>query len=55
MRRTTLSVIVLALLQPACIVAGGYSRDGGWYIWPGSLLSIVVIIALFLFLRRRRR
>lgn len=46
---------VLALSQPACIVAGGYSSSRGLYIWPGSLISIVVIVLVLLMLRRRRR
>lgn len=55
MRRiTVLALLFLALLQPACVVAGGYSSDRGFYIWPGSLLTIVVIIVLLLVLRRRR-
>jgi hypothetical protein len=59
MRREVLPRIataaVLALSQPACVVAGGYSSDRGFYVWPGSLLSILVIVVLLLLLRRRRR
>ena len=54
MRRISLLALVIALSQPACIVAGGYGSGRGFYIWPGSLLSIIVIIALVLLLRRRR-
>jgi hypothetical protein len=50
-----LLALVLALSQPACIIAGGYSNDGGFYLWPGSLISIVIVIAVVLWLRRRRR
>ena len=46
MRRILLPVLLLALSQPACIVAGGYSSDKGWYLWPGSLISILVVIFL---------
>ena len=35
-----------------CLVAG-YSSGGGWFIWPGSL-GIIVIVLLILFLLRRR-
>jgi hypothetical protein len=56
MRRISLLLaLVLALSQPACIIAGGYSNDGGFYLWPGSLISIVIVIAVVLWLRRRRR
>lgn len=54
MRRISLLIIAIALSQSAC-VAGGYSNDRGFYLWPGSLISIVIIIAVLLFLRRRRR
>ena len=48
-------LLVLALSQPACIVAGGYSSGRGFYIWPGSLLSIIaIVVVLYLVLRRRR-
>ena len=51
MRQTT--VLALALSQTACVV-GGYSSDGGFFLWPGSILVTVVLVLLFLFLRRRR-
>jgi hypothetical protein len=36
-------------------MVGGYSSDSGWWLWPGSLVSVlVVVIVLFLLLRRRR-
>jgi hypothetical protein len=53
MRR--ISILTLALLQPACIVAGGYSSDKGFYVWPGSLLSIIAIVVVLYFVLRRRR
>jgi hypothetical protein len=46
--------LVLALLQTGCIVAGGYSSGRGLYIWPGSLLSILVVVLVLFMLRRRR-
>lgn len=47
--------LALALSQPACVVAGGYSSGRGFYLWPGSLLSILLIVAVLFILRRRRR
>lgn len=35
-----------------CLVAG-YSSGGGWFIWPGSL-GFIVIVLLVIFLLRRR-
>ncbi|MFN2515379.1 MAG: PEP-CTERM sorting domain-containing protein [Pyrinomonadaceae bacterium] len=46
---------MLALSQSSCIVAGGYRSNGGWYIWPGSIFSLLVVIVVFFLLRRRRR
>lgn len=57
MKRISALAFILALLsQSSCIVAGGYrGSNGGWYIWPGSFLSIlVIIVVVFLLLKRRR-
>ena len=35
-----------------CLVAG-YSSGGGWFLWPGSL-GLLVIVVLIVFLVRRR-
>ena len=50
-----LGVITLLLLfSSGCIVAGGYSSEGGWFIWPGTIGILLVVAVLFLILRRRR-
>jgi hypothetical protein len=54
MKRISVLALTVILSQTSCIVAGGYSSDGGWYIWPGSLLSILVIVIIVLLIRRRR-
>jgi hypothetical protein len=54
MRRILLPALLLALAQTACVV-GGYSSEGGFYLWPGSIVVTVVLVLLFLFMRRRRR
>ena len=46
--------LALVLSQTACVV-GGYSSEGGFYLWPGSIVLTIVLILLFLFMRRRRR
>lgn len=55
MKRISLLALLLAATQPACIVAGGYRSGSGWYVWPGSFLSIIVILILLFLLARRRR
>ena len=55
MKSTSAIVILLGALQTSCVVVGGYSSEGGWYVWPGSLISLAVVaVVLFLLLRRRR-
>jgi len=44
--------LFLAFTQSACIVAN-YTTTGGWFIWPGGL-GLVAIVLLLLFLRRGR-
>ncbi len=52
MKRLALLALVLGLTQAGCIVAG-YSSSGGWFLWPGGL-GLVAIVLLLLFLRRGR-
>lgn len=54
MRRLSVLTLVLALFQPACVV-GGYSNDGGFFLWPGSIVLTILLVLLFLYMRRRRR
>jgi hypothetical protein len=54
MKLTKLLFLTLLSLQTSCVVVGGYDSAGGWYFWPGSLLLTALLVALFLFLRRRR-
>jgi hypothetical protein len=35
-----------------CLVVGGSSR-GGFFIWPGSLGLLVVLVLIFALMRRR--
>ena len=53
MRRMTYMALALALSQTACVV-GGYSSEGGFYLWPGSIVVTIVLVLLFLYMRRRR-
>jgi len=46
-------ITLLLLCSSGCIVAGGYSSGGGWFIWPGTLGILLVAVVLFLLFRRR--
>jgi hypothetical protein len=54
MRKALLVAFALSLSQTGCIVAGYRSGGGGWFIWPGGL-GLLLIILVVLFLARRRR
>jgi hypothetical protein len=54
MKRTAIALVPLLIMtQTACIAVGGYSSSGGWFIWPGSLGLILILVLLFFFLRGR--
>lgn len=44
--------VLAPLLSASCVVAGRSSR-GGWFVWPGGLTLLVLLVILFLLLRRR--
>ena len=54
MRKALPLALVLSLAQTGCIVAGYRSGGGGWFVWPGGI-SLVLIVLVLLFLARRRR
>lgn len=39
------------MCSTACVVAG-YSSRGGWFVWPGSLLLVLVLLIVLWLLRR---
>ena len=55
MSRTATTVLAaLALTQAGCIVVG-YRSGGGWFVWPGGLVLILMLaLLLMMFLRRGR-
>ncbi len=55
MKRVSIFSLLIALVQPACIIVGGYSNRDGWFFWPGGLGLLVVIVLVLLLLRRRGR
>jgi hypothetical protein len=52
----TIGVLVLALVacstMTGCLVMGASSR-GGFFIWPGSIGFLVLLLVIFLVMRRR--
>lgn len=48
------AIFFLLLMLPGCVVVGGYSSEGGWFLWPGTIVIFVIGAALFLLFRRRR-
>ncbi len=53
MRRIGIIAIILVML-PGCVVVGGYSSERGWYLWPGTIVILLVVAVFALLLRRRR-
>jgi len=49
-----LSIVTAALLlSSGCVVVGGYSSGRGWFIWPGTIVILLIVAVLFLLFRRR--
>ena len=53
MKRISILAVLMLLTQTACIV-GGYSNRGGWFLWPGGLLGLLIVVAVLFLLMRRR-
>ena len=53
MKLASIVLLLSALAQTSCVVAG-YRSDGGWFFWPGGLGLLVLVLVAFLLLRRRR-
>jgi hypothetical protein len=49
---TSLAALLATLELSGCMVAG-YSSGGGWFVWPGSLGLLVIILVIVLLMRRR--
>ena len=49
-RPALLLALVLGAAQSGCIVAG-YSTRGGWFLWPGGLGLIILLLVLMLMRR----
>jgi len=45
---------LLLFASSGCIVVGGYSSGRGFWLWPGSIVFILIgLLLLFLMFRRR--
>ena len=47
-------VVFLMLFSTSACIAVGYSNRGGWFVWPGGLGLLVLLIILVALMRRRR-
>jgi hypothetical protein len=54
-RLRTATVLLLLLSSTGCVVVGGYSSGRGWFIWPGSIVILLIGLALILLMFFRRR
>jgi len=52
MKRVGLLSLILVLTN-GCVVVGGYSSGRGWFLWPGSIVLIILFAIIFLLFRRR--
>jgi hypothetical protein len=46
---------LLLLASTGCVVVGGYSSGRGFWLWPGSIVLLIVGLLLFLLMFFRRR
>jgi hypothetical protein len=45
------SSLILCTALTGCLVFG-YTSNGGWFVWPGSI-TLLIVIALIIWLLRR--
>jgi hypothetical protein len=45
------SSLILCTPLTGCLVFG-YTSNGGWFIWPGSITLLIVVLLLVWLLRR---
>ncbi len=50
---TTGLILLPAMLPLTGCVAVGYSSRGGLFVWPGGVGMVLLILVVFLLLRRR--
>ena len=45
-------ILSMSVIQSSCIAVGGYSSTGGWFMWPGMGVLIIILILWFIFRSR---
>ena len=55
MKLRVVVVLLLLLSSTGCVVVGGYSSGRGFWIWPGSIIFILLGLGLLLMMFFRRR
>jgi hypothetical protein len=52
-KSATLFAALLATLGLSGCLVAGYSSGRGWFVWPGSLGILVIVLVIVLLMRRR--
>jgi hypothetical protein len=52
-RYAIVAAVWTAMLTLSGCIAVGYTSSGGWFIWPGGLALLLVILFVVFLLRRR--
>ena len=55
MKLKTILTALLLLTSSGCIVVGGYSSGRGFWLWPGSIVFLLIGLLLLLLMVFRRR
>jgi len=48
-------ITLLLLASTGCVVVGGYSSGRGFWLWPGSIVFLLIGLFLILMMVFRRR
>jgi hypothetical protein len=54
-RLKVIAVLLLLLSSTGCVVVGGYSSGRGFWIWPGTIVLLLIGLLLFVLMFFRRR
>ena len=48
-------ISLMLLISSGCVVVGGYSSGRGFWLWPGSIVFLLIGLFLLLMMVFRRR
>lgn len=51
--RKVMGLVPLLILSQASCISVGYSGRSGWFIWPGGLGLLILVVFVVWLLRRR--